>query len=175
MDVLHRSRKYTTFHRPRPVLAHEKHWPPDGRRIAAYTHPTSHGARPGPAGELSSRWAAAWTGPPMFQMMGCGLAPPFKIFDAEARPGPAHQLFKSFMARPGPAHHIFNLFGPAHHILKSTGPSQPGPLPVQTFRPSLARPITIVYFSPAQAGPYYRSTTSTEIYSFSLGSICRVK
>ena len=76
------------------------HGPPHGPGGATRIEPTSHGPRPGAAHQISRGWAAA-------------------------RPGPSY--FQFFTARPGRAHQFFKSPGPAHHIFKSLGPTRPGP------------------------------------------------
>ena len=57
--------------------------PPRGLCRAAHIKPTSHGLRPGPAHQSSSRWAAAWPAPSLFKIIDL-----FKIL-GPARPAPS--------------------------------------------------------------------------------------
>ena len=143
--------------------------PPHGLGRAAHIKPTSHGQRPGPAHQISSRWAAARLGPSNFHMMGRGPARPIKFSDDGPRPGLHHQISHDG-PQPGPAHQIFRTLGPAQpgppnfqnsrpgparpiQILKTLGPVWPGPSHLQFFRPDLARPITFSKSRPGSARP----------------------
>ena len=84
------------------------------------------------------------------------------------RPGPAHQIFRAWVAaRPGPPD--FHLMGrgparpikfsehglrpgPAHQIFRAWAAARPGPLIFRNSRPGPARPITFSNIS-AQPGP----------------------
>ena len=114
--------------------------PPHGQSGAAHTEPTSHGPRPGPAHQITGRWAAARSGRSIFQMMsrlalpgpsylrvlGRGPARPITFskfygpirsgpsFSQNSRPGPVRPItFSKYSARSGPAHHNFQI-GPAN-------------------------------------------------------------
>ena len=107
------------------------------------------GLRPGPAHQISTRWAAARPGPSNFQNPRPGPVRPTKFsqltlgpawpgpshFQFFSRPGPARPGASHFQllgpARPGPARPItFSIFsaqpGPAHQIFENLGPARPG-------------------------------------------------
>ena len=64
--------------------------PPHRLGKAAHLKPTFYDARPGPAHQILSRWAATWPGPSNFQRMGRGPARPINFSEDGPRLGPAH-------------------------------------------------------------------------------------
>ena len=81
-----------------------------------------------PALVMHRRWWAGprlgWaepTGPPTFDMVGRGPARPVKFSDDGPRPGPAHHIFRGWVAAR-----------PAHHIFKISRPSSAPPIIPQT-------------------------------------------
>ena len=63
---------------------------PHGLGRTAHIKPTSHGPRPGPVHQISSRWVATRPGASNLQTMGRGQVRPITFSKLSARPGPSH-------------------------------------------------------------------------------------
>ena len=96
-------------------------------------------------------WAAAWRGPSIIFLLGCGQAQPHPITENGPRAGPAHHIFKRSRlgparptnnpnslarpARPGPAHLISTTLGAARRAPSHFQNPLPDPLPEPDHRP----------------------------------------